>query len=120
MSHTIHSKAPKALPPFAVMVDDIPGAHRPDAVGCHLGVSGRTVDRWRASDTVPRAVLLALFWETRWGLSALDCALVNGERVQRAYAGSLARENAMLRARIARLEGLGSFGCANAPVWSTR
>lgn len=102
------------------MVDEIPGAHRAEAVGNHLGVAARTVDRWKATGDAPRAALLALFWETRWGLSALDCALVNGEQVQRSLAGSLERENAMLRARIHRLEGLGTFGSANAPVWATR
>jgi hypothetical protein len=64
----------------------------------------------------PRAVLLALFWESSWGRSTADCEAFNARKVLQSLSDSLKNENAMLRARIARLEELGDFGSANEPV----
>lgn len=39
-----------------------------------LGVHETTVRRWlREAVPVPRVVFLALFWESRWGRSIIDC-----------------------------------------------
>ena len=84
----------------------------------HLGVSARTLARWIATGSAPRLAHLALFWESRWGLSAAHCDAANGERVALGLARSLERECAMLRARIARLEETGDFGAANAPLYA--
>lgn len=108
----MYSKAPSQLPPVPVMLDDLMGPKSPEAIGHHLGVSPSTVRRW--GDAWPRAAALALFWETRWGQSIIDCDAVNQARMQEGLNRALKNENASLRARIARLEALGrGFGAAN-------
>lgn len=110
----IASLAPTQLPPLTMLVDDLHGDRSPESIGRHLGVSGLTVRRWIQADQAPRAAMLALFWETRWGLSALDAQAVNLVRSHVGLNNALRRENATLRRRIARLEAL-SYGAANAP-----
>lgn len=105
------------VPPFSFLLDDLPAT--PAQVARHLGVSARTLGRWMAADQAPRAVMLALFFESRWGRSALDAKAVNDARLYAGLAGALELENATLRARIARLERLGGFGSANAPLWAS-
>jgi len=110
-------RAPTQTPPLSYLLDDLPA--RAAQVARHLGLTLRTLERYRAADQAPRAVMLALFWESRWGLSLADTTAFNAAAVARGLAGSLERENAMLRARIARLEALGSYGSANAPLYGT-
>ena len=118
---TLYSKAPRLLPPFSVILNNLIGPKTPDAIGRHLGVSASTARRWLAADQAPRAAILALFWETRWGQSIVDCEAVNQARMQEGLNRALKNENATLRARIARLEALGKgFGAANEPLISTR
>lgn len=105
---------PARMPAFSFLVGDMPGT--PAQVARFLGVSHRTLQRWSAAGHAPRAVMLALYWESRWGRSAMDAGLVNDARVYAGLAGALERENATLRARIARLERLGGFGSANDPI----
>lgn len=109
-------KAPTQTPPLGLMLSDLPCSDA-RALARHLGVSARTLARWIAADAAPRPVMLALFWETRWGLSVAHCDAVNGERVALGLARALQAETAMLRTRIARLEETGDFGAANAPLW---
>lgn len=101
-------------PPLTVLLDDLP-TRDAGAVARHLAVTPRTLARWEAADDAPRSVLLALFYETRWGLSVLDTTAHNGAMYGRQLVQGLERENASLRARIARLERIGQFGAANAP-----
>lgn len=112
-------RSPNQTPPFGVMLDDLP-TRDAERIARHLGVTARTLARWSRDDTAPRLARLALFWETRWGLSVAHCEAVNGEAVALGLARSLERETHMLRARIARLEETGDFGAANAPVWAVR
>jgi hypothetical protein len=112
-------RAPTQTPTLGVMLDDLP-TRDATRIARHLGVSARTLARWCHSGSAPRLAHLALFWETRWGLSAAHCDAVNGEAVALGLARSLERECAMLRARIARLEETGDFGAANAPMWASR
>lgn len=110
----VMSLAPSQLPPLSMMIDDLLGDRSPESVGRFLGVSGLTVRRWLKADQAPRAALLALFWETRWGRSALDAQAENLVRSHIGLNNALKNENAALRRRIARLEAL-SHGAANAP-----
>lgn len=71
---------------------------------------------WNRTDAAPRPVLLALFWETRFGRSLLDADTHNGFMAWKQHAAALDRENTMLRLRIAYLERVGYFGSANAPL----
>lgn len=107
--------APRQLPPLSYLLDDLPAA--PRAVARHLGVSWRTLQRWIKREQAPRAALLALFFESRWGRSALDAKAVNDARVAHGLARALEGENAKLRERIAYLERVGQFGTANAPTF---
>ena len=68
-----------------------------------------------ATQNPPRAVIIALFWSSSYGLSALDCELYNSFTVHKLLSESLRRENATLALRIARLEKIGRFDSANAP-----
>lgn len=86
------------------------------AIAAHLGVTVRTLERWKASNEAPRTALLALFYESRWGYSLLETTAHNGHMYERAARQSAERENAMLRVRIARLEAVGLFGSANEPL----
>jgi hypothetical protein len=114
----LYSLAPDALPPLSVLVDDLHGHVDHNSIGQHLGVSGLTVRRWRDADCAPRAAMLALFWETRWGLSMLDAQAVNLVRSHVGLNNALKNENAALQRRIQYLESVGSFGSANAPTFS--
>lgn len=112
-----YSLAPNQLPPLSVLVGDLHGPRTPEAIGHHLGVSALTVRRWIAKDDAPRAAALALFWETRWGLSALDAQAVNLVRSHVGLNNALRRANAALQRRVEMLEALGGFGSANSPMF---
>lgn len=114
----LYSLAPDQLPPLSVLVGDLHGHVDHDTLADHLGVSSLTVRRWRAKDCAPRAAMLALFWETRWGLSALDAQAVNLVRSHVGLNNALRRENAALERRIAYLESIGHFDSANAPTFA--
>ena len=109
--------APSQLPPLFMLIDDLHGDRSPDSIGRHLGVSALTVRRWIKAEQAPRAAMLALFWETRWGLSALDAQANNLVRMHVGLNNALRSENATLRRRIERLEAL-SYGAANAPTYT--
>jgi hypothetical protein len=105
---------PKHLPPLGVMLDDL--AQPLPAVAKGLGVSLRTLQRWRAAERAPRVAMLAIFWATRWGLSE---QATHAENLARAHAGQvdcLRRENALLQRELARVVAAADFGSANAPT----
>ena len=60
-------RAPSAarMPPLDFLLADQMAP--PKRIARHLGVSLRSLQRWRASGNAPRAVYLALWFETRWG-----------------------------------------------------
>jgi hypothetical protein len=109
-------KAPSQLPPLSLLIDDLP-TRCLRQLARHLGISERTVKRYQEQDQAPRLVMLALFWETRWGQSVLDAEIFNRDQVQRGLVGALQRENAQLRATVARLVAAGDYGAANDPLW---
>lgn len=82
-----------------------------------LGLTERTIYGYSRSGNAPRPVLLALFWESTYGRSHLDCEAFNARKTLQALGDSLARENAGLRARITRLEATADYGSANGPSW---
>lgn len=109
-------KAPRQLPPLDLLMADI-GQPSAKVVARALGVSERTVYGWQAAGQAPRPAHLALFWESSWGRSVIAAEAVNGERWARGQVEGLQREAATLRARVAYLERVGSFGSANAPTY---
>lgn len=108
------------LPPLTFLLEDLP-ARRP-AVARHLGISSRTLERYAGAQQAPRAIMLALFWESRWGMSVVDSELHNRAQVDRQQAAGLRRENAALRRRIEGLErelSRADTGAANLPYFSS-
>lgn len=106
--------APRAVPALSQLLPDL-GNPSPREIARFLDVTERTVFSWKAQDRAPRAALLALFWESSYGLSALDAELHNTAMVHKNHADALARHVVNLECRIARLEKIGDFGCANVP-----
>lgn len=102
-------------PPLSILLDDI-FTRDLKKVAKHLGVTVATLKRWKAADDAPRAALLALFYESRWGYSLMYTTAFNAETYARQECDSLKRKNAALLVRIARLEATGDFGAANAPT----
>lgn len=105
-------------PPLSWMLDDLT-TQDAAKISKHLGISIKTLERWKTSDSAPRAAMLAIFFETQWGKSLVHTTAHNGEMYAKAHVQGLERENAMLRDRIARLESIGDFGSANEPRLAT-
>lgn len=99
-----------------MLLDALPTSDRRRISG-HLGVSPATVDRWARTGNAPRLAHLALWFETPWGMSALNAQAVNGERFAQSLARSLREENDALRARLDELEAGQLDGAANAPYF---
>lgn len=95
-------------------MDDL--AASPASVATALGVSLSTVYRWLAEDSAPRVALLALFWVTRWGLSATDVEAFNLVQVHMGLSQALQDDNRKLRAELATAGRIGDFGSANDPT----
>jgi hypothetical protein len=106
---------PRRVPALSILLDDI-GNPDPAAIAKTLGVSLSTVYRWKAKDTAPRAVLLALYYATQWGRSDVNCHAVNDARLYSGYAGVLRTELDAANAKLARLGQIGDFGSANDPA----
>jgi hypothetical protein len=53
-------------PPLSYLLDDLFTCDLRQ-VARYLGVTVATLKRWKATDDAPRAALLALFYESRWG-----------------------------------------------------
>src|SRR5687768_16254550 len=107
-------RAPKSgqMPSLLQLRDDL-WTRDPARIADHLGITERTLRRYVADGQAPRAVLLALFWETRWGVETINCEALNDAIRARGMASALEQRVALLSGRIARLEALGDFGAAN-------
>ncbi|RYH63953.1 MAG: hypothetical protein EON54_07135 [Alcaligenaceae bacterium] len=84
--------APSAarLPPLSFLLNDQTEPQK--RVARHLGVSLRTLQRYKARGNAPRAVYLALWFESRWGMSALHEGAFNEAVQARSWIASLERE----------------------------
>ena len=103
------------MPHFSYLLADQMAGDK--AVARYLGVSPGTLARYKAAGEAPRPVMLALWFESRWGRSALHAELVNEAQHARAWVASLEREIERLRGVIARLEQSADWGAANAPMY---
>ena len=108
-------RIPRDLPSLAMMLDDL-GRPAPAAWGRAIGVSERTAWRWQAAGSAPRAAMLALYWLTRWGWSAIESEALYAVDLLRTVQRTSQAEIAALRSEIGRLQALGDFGCANDPA----
>jgi hypothetical protein len=99
---------------FRLFMDDIGGNSK--AISKYLGVSENTLLRWIATERVPRAAVLALFWESKYGRSSIFTNQVNEIRL-------LYREVCLLREQFQRAKdivtGLRAMhtGSANEPLF---
>ena len=75
------------LPSLETMLQDLPANLNQTAR--HLGISLQTLKKYSKAGQAPRVVLLALFWETRWGRSAANTEAANFATVQHRLATHL-------------------------------
>lgn len=61
-----------------MFIDELGGVKR---VHKYLGVTERSVWRWLATGRAPRAAVLALYWESKWGRSQIFTDQVNEIRL---------------------------------------
>lgn len=116
--------APKWLD-LAEMMADL-GA-KPADVAKYLEVTERSVWRWMADGTAPRAALLALWHITPDGVNTVALDHGNGAMYERGYVRSMEATTARLQAQNHRLEqeldratlAAGASVPANCPVFRT-
>ena len=90
------------LPGLNFMLADIPANHR--QVARHLGVTEQTLKKYIKAEGAPRAIMLALFWETRWGRSAADTEAANFGAIYYRKAMGLEREMIAMKKRMQAME----------------
>lgn len=61
-----------------LFIDELGGIKR---VHKYLGVTERSINRWIATGRPPRAAVLALYWESKWGRSQIFTDQVNEIRL---------------------------------------
>ena len=104
------------LPPLEFLLAD--QVEPPQRIARHLGVSLRTLQRYAASGNAPRAVYLALWFESSWGLGTLHAQAVNEAQHARCWVASLERECERLRSVIRAYEqAQAQPAAANAPAY---
>jgi len=107
--------APPSLPIWHVITEDL--AHPPvKRIARVLGLSRRTVYRYNKTGHAPRVVLLALFWLTRWGRSAVHTQATNDAVMACSLVAGLERRIGELTAHVGHLERLGGYGSSNQPL----
>ena len=110
-------RAPDAakLPHLETILGDLPTLPQ---VAQHLDVSPSTLNRYIRAGQAPRAVMLALYWETRWSYSAAETAAHNLASRHAQHASTLRDHNARLKRIIAQLENdRGRDVAANSPFY---
>ena len=90
------------LPGLNFMLADIPANHK--QVARHLGVTEQTLKKYIKAEGAPRAIMLALFWETRWGRSAADTEAANYGAIYYRKAMGLERENLAMRKKMQAIQ----------------
>lgn len=83
-------RAPGQLPSLSMMLDDL--GHNPDYsdVARYLGVESQAMRSYVDQEQAPKSCMLALFWQTRWGMSILDAEITNAARVYKSAYDTLA------------------------------
>ena len=82
-------------------------------------MSLRSLQRWRASGNAPRAVYLALWFDSRWGMAELHTQAFNEAQHARAWVASLERECERLRRVIRAYESAEAQPAANSPAFGS-
>ncbi len=108
-------QAPASLPYWQTILDDL-GRPPVRRVARVLGVSERSVYRYHQAGHAPRVVMLALFWLTRWGRSAVHTQATNDAVMAVALVRGLNDRIAQLAGQVEHLQRVGHFASANAPL----
>ena len=98
------SPSQAGLPHLTYLIDDLPATR--EQIAHHLDIAPRTLDRYIKNEQAPRAIMLALFWESKWGRASADCEAHNYATIQAGRAHALERENKRLHQQIEKLEAL--------------
>ena len=111
---------PAGLPHITTMLDDI---HATTAqIAKHLSIKESTLKTYRRQGGAPMAVMLALFWETRWGISEIEVSAANDAARYYREAKICRLEMERMAGIIMRLEHELSLDCgsrpANLPIFS--
>lgn len=109
------NRLPRLLMPLSVLLDDI-GSPKARELAKVFQVPEKTAAQWLRDDDAPAAVMLALFWLTRWGHNAVHCEAHNAAILQAGIAASLKREVESLTGKLANLGRIADFGSANDPA----
>lgn len=96
------------------MVEDLNATPADVAKALDVGVS--TVYRWLQQNNAPRPAMLALYWLSTWGQSAINCEMHNRATVFEGLAKALERELWQQRKDLAKLAQIGHYGSANDPL----
>lgn len=109
---------PAKLPQLHTIIQNL--GQPVDALAKFLDISPQTMRRYIREGQAPRPVMLALYWETDWGRSAVACDAVNWGRMQYMQNVMLQRQVTELRAEVERLRSIlekQTAGAANAPFY---
>lgn len=111
------SPRPAGLPHLHSLLDNIQASEK--EIAKLIDVSVPTLRKYRARGQAPRSVMLALFWESTWGLRTADVTAANHAAQYFALAQSLRRENDRLVKQLLRMERELSrgHGAANGPIF---
>ena len=109
------NRLPRHMPPLAIMLDDI-GSPTAKEIARAFLVSESTVRVWLKKERAPHPVMLAIFWLTRWGISAVDCEAHNAAIMSAGQARERQERVEILENRIERLGRIAQFGSANDPI----
>lgn len=96
-----------------MFIDELGG---PKKVHKYLDVSERTVWHWLSTGRVPRAAVLALFWESRWGRSQIFTEQVNEIRLLYQHVCILQDQYQKAKDIVAGLRAIHA-GSANEPIF---
>lgn len=108
------------LPALQTMLEDIALPLR--QVARHLGIKESTLATYKRRGQAPRSIMLALFWETKWGRSAADTEAVNWGALHYRSHMIANRELQRMAAILAKLEDelTRADRAANGPVYRVR
>lgn len=113
------NRLPRHMPPLPMMLADI-GNPNPAELSKALGVSRASVYRWMRAEQAPHAVMLALFWLTRWGQSLAHCEAHNAATLHASMAAGLRFRIKDLQAQLDQIGRIADFGAANDPTPEVR
>jgi hypothetical protein len=105
---------PKHTPTLSMMLEEL-GNPSAAEMAKALGISEQTARTYKARNSAPRPVMLALFWVTSWGQQWAYSAAHNDADAQAGMAQALKYHCAELEKRIHDLIALNQYGSANEP-----